>query len=311
MEPAASASQRSYRIAGVACVAMGAMLFASKGIFAKTLYAQGVGFEALVAIRAVLALPLFVIFTVSREGSARVLATPRRAVLAAAFVGFLCYYVGAMLDFYALTLIDASIERVLLFSYPAMIVLFTSLRTHRWPEPRVLVAVGLTYFGIFLAVGGFDNREVRANAFGALLVIGSALTYAIYYLISERYTREIGSARFTLYAMGASTVALVVHFAVRGSLAQIAAIQAPSWVLLAVLAVFGMFVPALLQAEGVKRVGAQRGSVISTVGPPTTIGLAWLLLGEQMSVWQFAGTAAIVGGILILELARSARGDRR
>ncbi|MEN9527319.1 MAG: YcbK, partial [Pseudomonadota bacterium] len=182
---------------GALLVSLAAMLFATKGIFAKQLYSMGVSVEALVTLRALFALPLFWWFALRREGFAAIRATPPRTLLTAAAVGALCYYVGAMLDFVALTMIEASIERVLIFSYPAMVVLYYAWRDRRWPTPTVLLALALTYIGIFFTMGGFDLAELRANLFGALLVIGSALSYAIYFVVSEKYTREIGSARFT------------------------------------------------------------------------------------------------------------------
>lgn len=295
---------RRWRIAGTLFTALGAMLFASKGLFAKQAYALNVGFEVLVCVRALLSLPLFWAFSVSRESLRTILGTPPRAILAAAIAGILCYYVGAMTDFYALTMIDASIERVLLFSYPAIVVLFTSLRTRRWPARRMLAAVLLTYIGIFFAVGGFDSRELRANAFGAALVLVSALTYATYYVIGEKFTREIGSARFTLFAMSAATIAIVIHLLLRNGMAAVTTIPPAGWWWLLLLAVLCMFVPALLQAEGVRRIGAQRGSLVSTVGPPTTVLLAWALLGERLTGWQLAGVGSIVVSVLILESSR-------
>ena len=202
-----SSSQRSGLIdpwGALACAAA-AMLFAAKGIFAKKLYEQGLSFEGVVAIRAMISLPFFWWLALKRESLREIASTPPRAVLMAAFAGALCYYAGALLDFLALTMIDASIERVLIFSYPAMVVIFTSVRDRRWPTPRVVAATLLAYLGIFFTVGGFDLAELRANLFGALLVIGSALSYAIYFLVSETYTRSVGSARFTLIAMTAAT----------------------------------------------------------------------------------------------------------
>lgn len=292
---------------GAACVALAAMLFATKGIFAKQLYSMGVGVEALVTIRAVVALPLFWAFARRGGGFAAVRTASPRAMAAAATVGALCYYAGALLDFQALTMIDASIERVLIFSYPAMVVLFTSLRDRAPPSRRVLLAAGLTYLGIFFTMGGFDLVELRANLVGALLVLGSALTYAIYFIVSERYTREMGSAPFTVFAMTAAAACLAVHFwATRDAGAELAAITPSAWALLVVIGVVCMFVPASLQAEGVRRIGAQRGAVLSTVGPPTTVVLAWALLGERLNGWQWLGIALIVAGILALDLARVA-----
>jgi drug/metabolite transporter (DMT)-like permease len=302
------------QVAGALFIACSAMLFASKGILAKALYARGVGFELLVAVRAVLSLPLFWAFALASEGQEAVRATPRAAIAGAVVAGLLCYYGGAMLDFYALTLIDASVERVLLFSYPALVVLFTAVQRRALPDRTIVIAVLLTYVGIFLAVGGFDVAALRRNYTGALFVLLAAVTTAAYFMIGERYTRQIGSARFTLFAMTASTIALVLHFLLLRSPGEVAALKVADWVWLAGLSIACMFVPALLQAEGVRRIGAQMGSVVSTVGPPTTLLLAWLFLSESLNRWQVIGAALILLGILMLDLTqlrrRSSPGQR-
>src|SRR5689334_2339126 len=153
---------------GMLFAAGSAILFASKGIFGKALYQRGVGFELLVTVRALLAVPFFAWFALranappesTEKGPAADGAKPPsarpQAILAAAIAGITCYYVGALVDFWALTLIDASIERVLLFSYPAIVVLISSLMQRRAPEMRVVVAIVVTYMGIFFAMGGID-----------------------------------------------------------------------------------------------------------------------------------------------------------
>ena len=304
------------------CVALAAILFASKGLFAKGLYQRGVTFELLVTMRALLAMPLFIwvglragprLPAVSTDEEARPLdiaappATRPRpgALLAAATAGIVCYYVGAMVDFWALTLIDASIERVLLFSYPALVVLIDSFMRRRAPERRVVAAMLITYAGIWMVMGGADLRELRANLFGAALVLVAALTTAVYFLIGERYTRELGSTRFAAVGMTSSAVVLAVHYALFCPLADIARLAAHDWMLLGVLGIACMFIPGLLQAEGVRRVGAQRAAIGSTIGPPTTIVLAALFLGERLNAWQLAGSAVIVASVLVMTLAKS------
>ena len=291
-------------LVGALLAAGGAMLFAAKGILAKSLYADGVGFELLVTVRALIALPLFWAFAIWREGLDVIRGTSPRAIGVAALAGVVCYYGGALTDFYALTMIDASIERALMFSYPALVVLFASVLTRSWPKPIALIGALVTYIGIFLSVGGLDTAELRANLLGASLVMFSAVTFAAYFLIGERYTREIGSARFTLFAMTAAAVALAIHCGVRHELGAVTALSAQNWLELAVLGVACMFVPALMQSEGMRRIGAQRGSVVSTMGPPTTILLAWGVLGERLSFTPVCGGVLIVGSVLALELAR-------
>jgi drug/metabolite transporter (DMT)-like permease len=293
-------------------VAASAILFASKGLFGKALYQRGVGFELLVTVRAVLAMPLFAWFAfhankpvlTRREGGQIRKEIRGRAILAAAVAGITCYYVGALLDFWALMLIDASIERVLLFSYPALVVTISSFMRRRAPDARLVLAMLVTYLGIFFVIGGIDLHELRQNLFGAGLVLVAALTTAIYFLIGERYTHELGSTRFAAIGMSASAVVLAIHFALFRSFDEFRTLQAQDWMLLVVLSVACMFLPGLMQAEGMRRVGAQRAAIGSTVGPPTTIVLAALFLDERLNVWQALGTAMIVGSVLALSLSK-------
>lgn len=314
---------RASRI-GMLCVAAAAMLFASKGLFGKALYARGVGFELLVVVRSVMALPLFAWIgmrsgargpALTGDDEARTpavtpppAASPRaRAYAGAVVAGITCYYLGALVDFRALTMIDASVERVLLFSYPAMVVMIDSVIRRRAPDRRVVLALAVTYVGIFFAMGGVDVFELRANLLGAALTLVAALTTAIYFLIGERYTRELGSTRFAAVGMSSAAVLLALHFAVFRSFAEIAALGVEEWVLLGILAVFCMFVPGLLQAEGMRRVGAQRGAIGSTIGPVTTVVLAAIFLGERLNAWQLLGSAMIVGSVLVLSLGSGSR----
>lgn len=293
---------------GMIFVALAAMLFASKGIFGKLLYQRGVGFELLVTVRALFALPLFAWMALRGGGSEAPRVRPR-AVLAAVLAGIVCYYVGALVDFWALMLIDASIERVLLFSYPALVVALGAALERRAPERRVVWALMLTYVGIFFAMGGIDLVELRTNLLGAALVLVAALTTAVYFLIGARYTRELGSLRFAAIAMSSAAVLLALHFAVFRSADEVRALQGVDWLLLAVLGIACMFVPGLLQAEGMRRVGASRAAIGSTIGPPTTIVLAAVFFHERLNLWQLLGTVMIVGSVFVLSVApaRAAR----
>jgi drug/metabolite transporter (DMT)-like permease len=310
MNPSMEHEQRRHRL-GMFFVAGAAILFASKGLFGKALYQRGVSFELLVAVRAMIAMPLFAWFAVrANAGNATPVAMRPRAVLAAVTAGIVCYYVGAMVDFWALTLIDASIERVLLFSYPAMVVLIGSLLGRRAPDARVVGAMAVTYIGIFFAMGGIDLTELRQNLLGAGLVLIAALTTAIYFLIGERYTHELGSTRFAAIGMSASAVMLALHFAVFRSFDELRALEAYDWTLLAVLGIACMFVPGLMQAEGMRRVGAQRAAIGSTIGPPTTIVLAALFLGERLNAWQMLGSAMIIASVMFLSMAGGKGGEK-
>jgi drug/metabolite transporter (DMT)-like permease len=284
---------------GLLLTAAGGILFASKGLFSKALFHGGVDFVTLTALRAVLALPLFAALGIWRGfGGGR--RASRRAYLLAALAGVLCYGIGALVDFHALELIDVSLERALLFTYPALIVGWQSLRTRRFPRPAILAAMALTYGGILLVVGVLDGDVWRANLTGALFVLGCAATTATYFLLGERCIPELGSSGFTIVAMAAAAVVVCTVFLFTRSVSTVATLTAQQWLLLLALAVLCMFLPTLFQAEGIRRIGAARGALASTVGPPAALLLGMLLLGERPTGWQVAGTALILAGMVVI-----------
>jgi drug/metabolite transporter (DMT)-like permease len=288
---------------------IGAAGFASKGVFAKLLYAEGWGADAVLLTRSCIALPIIGVWAVRVAGVKRLLSPPPRALVGAFISGTLCYYVGALLDFKALEMIHASVERVLLFSYPSIIVVLHSILYRTKPSRTIVLALALTYAGILMVVTGLDLSLLRGNLPGATLVLAAAVTSALYYLAGDRWTPTLGSVTFTFYALCAATGCLITHSLL------LAPKQPIVWtghgvLLMACLVAFATVIPMLAMAEGVRRLGAPRASIISTIGPPITIFLGNWLLTERLTIPQWVGVGLIVVGILTLELRKGAAGRR-
>ncbi len=287
-------------------VIVGGLGLASKGIFAKLLYAQGVDIDTVVTLRALLAMPGFVLVGIMFGASGNIGSAPPRAWLLAMTGGFVCYYIGARLNFFALSLIDAGVERAIIFSYPALVVVAKSLITQRLPSGRILLALLITWLGILLVVGLLDKNLLDQNLLGSVVVLICAATMAFYLIVTESVTRQISSTAFTSIAMTTAALCFAMQFALLGEATDFS-LNGQAWALMAGIVVFATIVPLVCMAEGVRRIGAQRAAVISTVGPPATIVMAAGLLGERMGITQIIGVLGIIAGILILELQRRAR----
>ncbi len=165
------------------------------------------------------------------------------------------------------------------------------------------LAILVTWLGIALAVGLFDPEVVRRNIVGSALVIVCAATMAFYLMVTERVTRHVNGPVFTGVAMTAAGLCFAIQFVLTGDVSSLAA-DPQAWWLMAGLIVFATVLPLVLMAEGVRRIGAQRGAIVSTIGPPATIIIAAWLLDERLDGTQIAGVALIMAGILALELRR-------
>ncbi|MBK6657583.1 MAG: DMT family transporter [Proteobacteria bacterium] len=287
----------------VALVVLGALLVSGKGIFAKLLFRDGVAVESILLLRSWVTLPLVWGWALYRTSLRELAGAEPRLIAGAMLAGLASHYAAAWLNFVALTMINASLERVLLFSYPAMVVLARALAARRWPSARLLIAVMLTYLGVACAVGGLDAGLWQANGLGASLVLASAAGFAYYLIANERVATVLGSAPFLLYASTAGAIALTLHAAVMGgtSVASFVALAPRDWALIIGMTVTTSVLPLFLFSASIRRIGAQRASIVSTIGPPATFALAAWILGEAMHPIQMLGTALIIAGIVVLE----------
>ena len=287
-------------------VAIGAILLAAKGLFAKTLYDMGLSFHDVAAIRSVLAVPGFALLAWLYRGKTKIEqdATSRRNdLLLALFAGFLCYYLGALANFYALTIIDASVERPLLFAYPIFVVIITTVITRQPPSARVLLALLLTTLGVVLVTGALNARLSASQWSGMAWILFCSLSIAIYTLISGELTQRLGSGLFTFTAMSAAAVGMAVHYQIFAGWERVD-LSVAAWWTLAALVVFSTVLPLFLMAEGVRRVGASQASLISTLGPPATAIMAQELTGEILAPAQWLGIGLVLIGVMALEVRR-------
>ena len=222
----------------------------------------------------------------------------------AIFAGVLCYYVGALANFYALTIIDASVERALLFAYPIFVVLITTAIDRKPPSPRVVLALLLTSLGVVLVTDALSTTLTDAQWSGMGWIGFCSISIALYFLIRGELTQRLGSGLFTLIAMTAAAIGFAGHYQVVQGWQNIA-MGAEAWVTLGGLVVFSTVLPLFLMAEGIRRVGASRASVISTLGPPATAIMAYELTGEVLSAGQLLGIGLVLVGVLALELGRA------
>jgi drug/metabolite transporter (DMT)-like permease len=216
-------------------------------------------------------------------------------------LGFVGYYLSSLLDFIGLQYVTASLERLVLFLYPTIVVVLSALFLAQPVTRRAAVALVLSYAGIALAVW-HDIRltgDAGATTLGTSLVFGGALGYAIYLVAAGGVIARLGSSRFIAWAMLASAAFIVVHFALTHPLS---ALDVPLKVhaLTLAMAVFCTVLPTWMIAESVRRIGASTASLIGSLGPVFTLGFGALLLDEPINAMQIAGMALVLAGVMLV-----------
>lgn len=290
-----SHASRSFRI-GVALAALAALGFSSKAIFVKLAYGHGVDAITLMMLRLGLALPLLLLIRWRRARDETPLSRRDWGWLLA--LGILGYYLSSLLDFLGLLSVSASLERLILFLYPTLTVVFSALFANSPVTRRMLGALLLTYLGIACVLLP-DLVQARAHWVGVSLVFASTVTYALYLTWSPAVIRRVGSMRFAEWALTVSALAMLLHFSATRSAPALDLVW-PVWAYGAALALFSTVLPIYALAAAMGRIGAGRSAMIGSIGPVLTILMGGWVLDERLSALQWAGAAVVMAGVWLV-----------
>lgn len=297
-----TAHKHSLTLAGFLVTLLGSALFSTKAIFVKLAFANtGIDAVTLLFLRMAFSLPFYLLaaYVVARHNAA--VRLTRKQWFVTILLGLCSYYLSSLFDFIGLQYISAGLERLVLFLYPTFAVLINLFFFKQPIFRNQWLALLLTYLGIGLAFLG----EVRIEAgkahfwWGSFCIFLCSITYATYIAGSGRVIPQIGSNRFTAYAMLSATLGVFLHFLLANSSVAPLLHRTFLWYGL-LLAVVATVLPTFLIAQGMKRIGSNNVAIISSIGPVSTILQAHYVLNEKITAVQTMGTGLVVAGILLL-----------
>jgi drug/metabolite transporter (DMT)-like permease len=301
---AADPVSRRAALLGLAMAAVGSVAFSGKAIIVKLAYRYpGVDAVTLIMLRMLLALPLFLLLAAwAGRGKPALSGRDWRVV---ALLGFSGYYLASFLDFLGLAYISASLERLILYLNPTLVLAASVLLFKQRVRPAQLAALAVSYAGVVLVFGQEARLEGTNVALGAALVFGSAVSYAVYLVYSGAEVRRLGALRLTGLASSVACVLCIVQYLLlRPPLAALA-LPAPVWWLSLLNATVCTVAPVLLVMMAIERVGATVTAQTGMIGPLSTIAMGVLILGEPFTPWLAVGTGLVLSGIWLLARART------
>lgn len=283
---------------GLAFALAGSVAFSGKAIIVKLAYRHGVDAVTLLLLRMLFALPLFL--GLAWWASRGKPALTRRDVVAVCGLGFSGYYLASFLDFAGLAYISASLERLILYLNPTLVLCLGVLLHGKRVTARQWAALGVSYAGV-LVVFGRELTHLGPNVvLGAALVFGSALSYAVYLVQSGQEVQRLGSLRLTGLATTVACVLCIGQFLVLRPLESVLAVPTPVLWLSLLNATACTFAPVILVMMGIERLGSGLAAQTGLVGPMSTILMGVLILDEPMSAWTGLGTLLVLLGVALL-----------
>ena len=292
--------------AGLLLAVLGAIAFSGKAIIVKLAYRNGVDAVTLIMLRMLFALPIFAAMAWwASRGKAPLAKSDWLGVLGLGFTG---YYLASFLDFAGLAYISASLERLILYLNPTLVMLLGWGLYQRKIKPQQMAGMAISYCGVALVFGhelAAQGSGVRSNAaLGALLVFASAVSYAIYLIYSGELVKRLGALRLVGLATTVACLLCIAQFVVLRPLS--AALVAPEVVWLSLLnATACTAVPVVMVMMAIERIGSGLTAQTGMVGPLSTILMGVVILGEPFTAWVAAGTVLVIAGIFVFSRAKT------
>lgn len=305
-----SESNRAYLIASL-LVLIAAICFSSKAVMVKLAYRYEIDSISLLALRMLFSLPFYLVIACwSNLKVPQTYALTQKDKWQMVIYGLLGYYLASFCDFTGLQYITAGLERIILFVYPTMVLILSAIFLKKKIETRQYIALLLTYIGIGIALlEGIDLEPNNQLLIGTFWVFLAALSFAIHLIGSGDLLPKVGTLRYTSFVMIVACIAVVMHTLVVNQLA-IFHFQREVYLLGILLALVATVFPSFLIMQGIKIIGAGNAAIIGSIGPISTIALAYIFLDERLGNLQWLGTFLVIGGVLMISLKKEPRSYR-
>jgi len=288
--------------AGLLLATLGAVAFSGKAIIVKLAYRHGVDAVTLIMLRMLFALPFFLVMTwwSGRPTDER---RPPPITggdwLGIAWLGLTGYYLASFLDFAGLQFITASLERLILYLNPTLVLLLGLVIFRRAIGRRQAMGMAISYAGVLMVFGHEVTLQGTHVALGALLVFLSAVSYAMYLFYSGEMVQRLGSMRLVGLATSVACVLCITQFVLLRPL-EVAWNVAPEVIWLSILnATLCTVVPVMLVMMAIERIGSGLAAQAGMLGPMSTMVMGVVILDEPFTPWLVGGTVLVIAGVAV------------
>ncbi len=282
---------------------LGILMFSTKAVFVKLAYQyENVEPITMLLFRMLFALPIYLVIAARLQKGASTITIKNYWQIV--YLGVVGYYLASFFDFVGLQYITASLERLILFIYPTLVVIISAVAYKQPILKKYWLAIAITYLGIaIIFLPDVATSASQHLLLGGSFIFLSAFTYAMFIAGSGDLIPKIGSDIFTAWVMAVSCVFVIAHYLVLFQF-NLPDLQWQVYGIGVILAIFCTVIPSFLISRAISSLGASQFAVLGSLGPVSTIGLAILILDERITWYQLIGAVVVIAGVSTLQLVK-------
>ena len=266
------------------------------GILARLIYLSEPDPLTVVTFRAVIAFLLLFLFAIFVNPDW--LRIRKKDFLFFGIYGLLSVSLCFILFFYAIKYTTVATATILLYTYPAFVVLLSRFFLGEEFTRAKILALLLTFLGCVLVIQVYNPAEF--NLKGIIYGLGAGLGAGLYSIFGKKGVARYSSFTVVTYALGFGSFFLLLMRGTRNLLS----VNYPAliWLWIFALAFFSTLVGYSLYTRGLRYLEAGRAGIMATWEVVVASVLAFIIFGETLNLLQMVGAFLIFAGIVLVRI---------
>jgi drug/metabolite transporter (DMT)-like permease len=284
---------------GFALVVTAALLWATLGLFYKTILALEPNFTPLNIVFFRIAFTSLIIFLAQ---AFRGKLSPKR-VDWALFLGYALLGIAIFYPVYAYTIdaIGVGMAAILMYTAPAWVAIFSHFLFGEKLTAFKIAAIALTFTGSALVAGIYKPGTLRLNLYGVLLGLGAGLTYSFYNIFNKLAVQRHSVLDTLMYSMGLGAIFLL-PLNVKAIVLPFRNLKLLLWLL--ALSIIPSLGGGFCYITALRFIPVSVASITANLEPLAAAAFGALLFGERMEWPQILGASLIISGVVVLQVKR-------
>ena len=284
---------------GVICGILAAVCYGTNPFGALPLYEEGVNTSSVLFYRFSMAVVMLGVMLLVERKSFRI---NRQELIVLGSLGLL--FAASCITYYeSFLLMDAGIASTILFVYPVMVAGIMAVFFKERITFSTVTAILLALGGIGLLYQG--DGETSLSTMGIILVILSALCYAIYIVVVNQSSIRMSSLKLTFYVLFICMFVLLAYSFTSSDLHLQLPPSPRAWFYACWLGLVPTILSLVLMTIAVHEVGATPTAIMGALEPLTAVAIGVLVFGEALTVQLVIGIVLILSAVLLIVLGQN------
>lgn len=283
---------------GELLIVLTSVCFSLMPVFAKSAYKVGASVTTVLLFRFIFSV-IFIWGYIFIKGY-KFKIKPKQIIMLA-IVGGLFYSGSSISLFNSYRHISVGLSEVLMFTYPAWVLIISFLFFREKLQANKIYAIVLSIIGIS-AVAYAPGQKY--SFIGVILALAGALCYALYAIfVDHGGFEDVHSVVMTGYLMIFAAISFSIFGLTTGEINL--SFSVSGWINIILLSIISTSIPVFAFCAGARIIGASKAAIVSTIEPITTFICGYVFLGEPITFSMAIGGAIVIMAILSIHIFRT------